>query len=488
MTADPRPKPLRWLLFATVIALFLGTRTYVLYRLHIPWSDVPLYAEYARDYADAARAGQSFYEFHAQAVRTRLAAQSPALPPEAIHWREHIEYPPLAISWMRFATGLLGRSSSPESFCRSYRFSMALTDMACLIILLWLVRRIHGHEPPIRQAVRMSLFVLWGAILGHLLYDRLDLTLALILLASFALLIAPIHYAWSFLTLALGVGFKLVPTVLAPLWIVASLPGNSLDRPWTRATWFHLSRQVAARILWLTVMIPGCFAPALIRFGAPAMGFARYQMARGIEIESLFASAVFVLRTLGRPFRTIMDIGCIEVNSPAADFFARLSQPLTLLLLAVAFIVFLWRLLALTADNPPAPVASRLAQAYPSLFLKCMIVLLLTFIAACKAFSPQYLLWVVPLMPLVSRDHRLPWLTFALFTVICLLTSLIWPWWFPTHVIGAITIASDAVVCSGPTRRGMLLLIVRNALFGVLILYLLATMARKQATLDSTHP
>ena len=175
MTADPRPKPLRWLLFATVIALFLGTRTYVLYRLHIPWSDVPLYAEYARDYADAARAGQSFYEFHAQAVRTRLAAQSPALPPEAIHWREHIEYPPLAISWMRFATGLLGRSSSPESFCRSYRFSMALTDMACLIILLWLVRRIHGPEPPIRQAVRMSLFVLWGAILGHLLYDRLDL-------------------------------------------------------------------------------------------------------------------------------------------------------------------------------------------------------------------------------------------------------------------------------------------------------------------------
>src|SRR5262249_58868455 len=51
---------------------------------------------------------------------------------------------------------------------------------------------------------------------------------ALLVVLALALLVSRAHYAWSFAVLAVAVNFKLVPLVLAPVWIVGSLPA---DRP-----------------------------------------------------------------------------------------------------------------------------------------------------------------------------------------------------------------------------------------------------------------
>ena len=55
-----------------------------------------------------------------------------------------------------------------------------------------------------------------------------------IILVALVLLYSKLHYAWSFALLAVAINFKVVPVVLAPVWIVGSMPGDqrlSLRQP-----------------------------------------------------------------------------------------------------------------------------------------------------------------------------------------------------------------------------------------------------------------
>src|SRR5438128_7963938 len=87
--------------FLTVGVVFLLTRLLLL-PFPQPASDVGIYAQYAREYQAAARQGVSFYDLHARVVEQQIAAAGLAgAPPETLAEYKDVEYPPLALAFMR---------------------------------------------------------------------------------------------------------------------------------------------------------------------------------------------------------------------------------------------------------------------------------------------------------------------------------------------------------------------------------------------------
>jgi hypothetical protein len=104
----------------------------------------------------------------------------------------------------------------------------------------------------------------------------------------------------------------------------------------------------------------------------------------------------------------------------------------------------------------------------------CAVVLLLVLILTSKVFSPQFLLWLLPLLPLLDVEGGLPWSAWVCFLLVCIATTVIWPFRFRLDIVGAVVPAADAVLCSGPTRLGVVLLALRNTLVGALAVFVLA--------------
>src|SRR5262249_32709772 len=156
---------------------------------------------------------------------------------------------PLAVAFMRLPTLWMGRAAGTmpaEVFDREYRAAyrrgLAAVDVLLVLLVGWLARRLFPAEPPGEWAARLVFYLTGTAALGLLLYDRLDLVQALLVLGSLGLLVSRAHYAWSFAVLAAAVNFKLVPLVLAPVWVVGSLPTGRPLAPWPEAALRILAR------------------------------------------------------------------------------------------------------------------------------------------------------------------------------------------------------------------------------------------------------
>jgi hypothetical protein len=100
------------------------------------------------------------------------------------------------------------------------------------------------------------------------------------------------------------------------------------------------------------------------------------------------------------------------------------------------------------------------------------LLLLLFCIAANKVFSPQYLLWVLPLAALVDFPPAVRRNFFAALFAVCLLTMRIFPDCFVGDIVYVVGRDGAAVVFGGPTAYGALLLILRNSLFVALTVWL----------------
>jgi hypothetical protein len=95
-----------------------------------------------------------------------------------------------------------------------------------------------------------------------------------------------------------------------------------------------------------------------------------------------------------------------------------------------------------------------------------------------KVFSPQYLLWLVPLVPLLPFAWPKRRLVLGWFLVICLLTTVLWRV-FVAQVMRPVEPGSDAML--GPTPLGAGLILVRNALVVGLTVYLNWQLFRRTA-------
>jgi hypothetical protein len=471
-----------WLRFLLVALVFLASRLLIL-PIPQPASDVEIYARYAHEYRVASRQGVSFYEFHAQAVQQEAdSARAAGTLVAPIDEYKDVEYPPLALAIMRLPE--LWMSGLPadgpltpafvEAYRSAYRLGLAVVDAVLFALLVLLVRRLFAQESIGEQSQRLLVYLASTILLWPLLYDRLDLVLALMLVLALVLLLSRLHYACSFAVLACAINFKLVPLILAPIWIAGSLRGGE------RLT-FTQPRVVAAagiRIAVLGAMVVGWFLPFYLAEGNRCFGFLAYHRARGLEIGSVYSSLLLSLQALGQPVAVEYSYGSINVRSPLSPLLVALAPWLAIGLLLAGTIILGAHLRRLTTQQERGRLAfPTLAQDHPGTFVCYTLLFLLLFLVTNKVLSPQYLLWLAPLVCLLPSDRKGRRLFVWLFILICMVSTILVPFLFFSDLVdpeGAQTVPRSF---RNPSVRVAILLAFRNlvlvGLAGAQTMYLL---------------
>ena len=413
-----------------VIVLFLVTRAAMLATPSVG-SDVPIYAGYAVGFETARRLGVSFYDFQAlpYAEKQRLAtAVSRHIPPHDV---PVFEYPPLALLpmlaprmiWTAFCGP--GGDCTLAEYTAAYRAEMFLVDVLLFAGLAWLLRGLYPVESWNQTAVRLAAYVLGGALLPHLIYARFDLPFAALLTAALGLLVLG-RRATALIALALSVALKMASLPLIPFWAVGSLRGHSPP---------DHGKNLLALAGYLAIALAACgicFAPAAWSGGRKCVDFLTYHQQRGIQIESTYASILFAARLLGNPLEVDSSYGSANVVTPQSATLARLSGPLAMLCAVILAAVFYVR----AVRRPPVASASTLGAAHKGLAVQMVFAGLLALMLSSKVLSPQYLLWLLPLVCLLPGDQRRRWWIYAVFLGACALSSLTYPYLFARIVRG----------------------------------------------------
>jgi hypothetical protein len=103
--------------------------------------------------------------------------------------------------------------------------------------------------------------------------------------------------------------------------------------------------------------------------------------------------------------------GALEVSGPLPDRFVGLS---TIALIAALAAVYWWIWRRMSTEPLAAPAVARES-----------LVVLLAALATSKVFSPQYLVWLTPLLALVEQHRQA--LVVTLFAILGILTVFVYP-------------------------------------------------------------
>jgi len=437
---------------AMAVALFALSRGYLLFGFQPDQSDTQLYLQYAWEDEVARTQGTPLYRFHVEqhdrATARARATGSPSPLPET----RSIEYPPLALQPVLLAKRLLPRAldvhwdprawplvGTIPGYERAFRAVIAGFDVLAFALLLWVVPRMYAAESAVHHLERWLTYIGAGHLLGHLLYDRLSLPPGAFVLAAVACLAARhIPVAAGLAWLACAVAYQLAPIVLLPLFVIACLPARTLQDRWT-----VIARALVPPGLLAGALVAAVFLAFHVREGPESLGFLQYHSQRGLQLESIAATLPLLLSFGGHAVSLSGDFGAWHLQSSLARVLAQ-SSPALMLLLVGGVVV-----LTVRAVRSPAPQGEvRFAAADAPLFAGAVVTSLAAAIVASKVFSPQYLLWMLPVVPLAPARRLLP-----LFLVIAAVTTTIFPYAYE-HVAAL-------------TTGGKVLLVARNVLFVV---------------------
>jgi hypothetical protein len=222
-------------------------------------------------------------------------------------------------------------------------------------------------------------------LVGSLILSRFDLWPALLVAAALAALLGERHrLGWGLLGAA--VAAKLWPLVLVPLALAWSVRRG---RGWSALAGAAV---VAVAFVPFFVVSPGGMWRSLAG-----------QASRPLQIESL-AAAFFT--TFGDP-RVVSTHGSQNIAGHGAAGAVTSA-------IEIAALVALW-------------VAFARGPADRDRLIRYTAACVCAFVAFGKVLSPQFLLWLIPLVPLVRGRRGI--LATAVLTVACVLTQF----WFPVH-------------------------------------------------------
>ncbi|MBN2037326.1 MAG: hypothetical protein JW768_11335, partial [Chitinispirillaceae bacterium] len=204
---------------AVLIFLYFPSRIVLLTVFTPIGSDVDLYARYAYVHKLAQEKKSGFYDLYRETgMRDSLYSCY------SLRDLTAIAYPPLAIHFLTIPTPFVlhGRtvvSMALDDFVpryhAAYRRLCALAESVLIIAGLCLMLAVYREERTVATLMRSGMLCGAGVLLPHLIYDRLDVVLAALLLLSLTALLSR-HWLISFFLLACAVHFKPVPVFLIP--------------------------------------------------------------------------------------------------------------------------------------------------------------------------------------------------------------------------------------------------------------------------------
>jgi hypothetical protein len=288
-----------------------------------------------------------------------------------------IEYPPASLlaflppMWAKDALGHVGVTG--VSYAALFKTEMLIFGLLVVFIVASTAQALWGDR---RRTVASALVVgISPLVLGPISLSWYDMWPTLLTIAAMALFVRN-RLATSFGLLGLAIAAKLFALVLVPLLVVQALRDRGKQA-----------------LLPVGVL----FATTAIAFGAAAilsLKGARYPFTylvdRPVEIESTAGSIVGLEQVAGwRTLERRESYGSINFEGNDAAYLGAALGLIGLLLLLLLW----WRSATVTLSAQTLIARSTAAIAIA--------------LAASKVFSPQYLVWLVPLVALTSRRTAL---------------------------------------------------------------------------------
>jgi hypothetical protein len=303
-----------------------------------------------------------------------------------------VEYPPAALPV--FVVPALGAGERDSDGYRT-RFEWLMLTCGAAAIAFMAVALLGLGADAGRLAAGLGFAALAPLALGSVVLSRFDLWPAALTAAALAALVTG-RGRLALGVLGLGFAAKLWPAVVAPL---------ALAHVWRRR---GRGEALAAAGAFVAVAAV-CFAPLVaLAPGGVADSLAR-QATRPLQVESLGAAALVVVHgAFGLGLEVDDSGGSQNLAGTLPDVVAGAQ---TALQVAVVVAVWLW------FARLRAPSLDRLVAASAAV--------LCAFVALGKVFSPQFLLWLVPLVPLVRGSRGV--VASAGLALALVLTQL----WFP---------------------------------------------------------
>lgn len=304
----------------------------------------------------------------------------------------YMEYPPGAIPWF-LAPFVLG---GVAGYVMAFKVTVAVAGVA-LVVVAGLILGLLDRSPD-RDVLVLGSLVALPVALGAVVLNRYDLWPTLVVAGALAALLAE-RDRTGFALLGIGTAIKIFPLVVVPVAVL------------------HVWRQrgtgaLRSAVAWGVV----AFAVVVLPFAALAPGGLGYsvktQVIRKLQLESLGASFLLAADKLGAYAGSIVPgkPGSLDLSGGLPNALGVLTTLVFLLALAVIVLVYL-----------RAPESDEL-------LVLGFAASITAFVAFSKVVSPQFLVWLVPVVPL-ARGRRL--LTTALLVTILVLTQIEVVWEHP---------------------------------------------------------
>ena len=350
-----------------------------------------------------------------------------------------VEYPPgaLVVFYLPYIF-----SNSIAGYGTAFTFEMLIFDIAGMLILFYAARRAR-----ISEWLALTGYTLAMVAIGSIMVQRFDMIPAVMTLgALFAFSRGNYKLAWGIL--AIGTMTKLIPGLLAPLFLIYQ---------WKQGGW----RSV----------IPGLviFAGMILIIALPFISYSSHgfiaaftvQGRRPLQLESTYSSILLLMSSLGLISAVpVQGLISFDLVSPAAGPLAKYSIGFIGLGLLLVYVLFYRSLRGIKREETSSS-PEMLAQLFNYSFAALVV-----FMVTNKVFSPQYMVWLYPLFPLVSgRFRSAVWVVFL--TISCLTWYI-----YPIHYYDLIDTQQVPVDA----------LIMRNALLAFLAFLLLGEQIHVTAT------
>lgn len=312
------------------------------------------------------------------------------------------EYPPIALLSF-LIPGLISTAQTAYGFL--FASEMLILDLVVLFILWKLASRF-----------KMSIWCVLGfytlclMAMGVMATGRFDLLPAtLVLVAIYAFISGKNKTAWA--VLALGFTAKLYPIIIAPLFALYLLRHREYKKLIYGIAIFG-AIMLVLNLPWIIINADGYWQ------------FLSYHLERGLHSESSYGSALLVWQTLGNaPMAADLTYGSWNLISPMADSLARLSFYITAILLLITYAFYATRLWEKSGDIAEEKIFGNGAA---ELMLRYSLVAVFIMLLTSKVFSPQFLIWLCPLLPLARVRWR--YIVWGLFLVVGGLSQYIYPY------------------------------------------------------------
>lgn len=298
-----------------------------------------------------------------------------------------VEYPPGALLPM-LAPELTAQRGNFGDY--GHTFEKWMAGAGVLMTLLAALALAALRPPPLRAAVTLLLVGASPLLLGNLMLSRFDLWVAALTVGALAALLWE-RNTTSAVVLGAAVATKLFPAVLVPL---------GLAHVWRR-------RGRRAALVWTAVVAAVC-AVVFLPFAALSAGGLEHsftvQLDRPLQLESLGGAILIALHNDAGTTLHVFTTVSQNLSGPGAHAAAVLSGGAQL-----AALVAVWLLYA----RGPATRERLVAHAAAAV---------VAFVAFGKVLSPQYMVWLIPLVPLVRSR-----LAQALYVAALVLTQIEFP-------------------------------------------------------------